>query len=64
MTVVHLITVGELKKLLEPYDDDAVVSFGDYDFQRLYQKYDNEVEIKLNPISDYELGLGETDPND
>ncbi len=53
MTVVQLITVGDMKKLLEQYDGDMYPGFGDYDFQRFYQKYDTEVEVELISISDY-----------
>ncbi|NOQ90833.1 MAG: hypothetical protein GQ549_07790 [Gammaproteobacteria bacterium] len=42
-----------MKKMLEKYDDDFCLSFGDYEFQRLYKKHDTEVEVKLIPIIDH-----------
>ena len=61
MTVVQLIIVGDMKKLLEQYDDDMYLRFGDYEFQRLYQKYDTEVEVELIPISDYIVSYDDKD---
>jgi len=64
MTVVKLITVGEMKKLLDQYDDDLGLDFGDYEFKRLKHKTGMLVDVELTPISDYELGFGEIDPDD
>lgn len=64
MTVMNLITVGEMKKLLEQYDDDLALCFGDYEFKRLNHKTGMLVDVELTPISDHEFGFGESDPDD
>jgi len=33
MTVVRLITIADFKKLLDRYDDDMALDFGDFEFQ-------------------------------
>ena len=35
MATMALITVGQMKEMLEQYDDDLGLDFGDFEFQRL-----------------------------
>jgi len=56
MTTVALITIGQMKELLNQYDDDMALDFGDYEFQGISQN-DNVVDIELKLIADHEAGF-------
>jgi len=53
MTVVRLITIADFKKLLDRYDDDMGLDFGDFEFQGLRRSRDMMVKVKLKEITDY-----------
>ena len=42
------ITVGDLKRMLETHDDDAVLSFSGLDFYRLKQRGPKLVQVEFN----------------
>jgi len=52
-----LITVGQLKEMLEQYDDDLGLDFGDFEFQRLALNNENLVDVELKQVADHEAGF-------
>lgn len=60
MAAMALITVGQMKEMLEPYDDDLGLDFGDYEFQRLSLNNENLVNVELKLVADHEAGFMNT----
>ena len=60
MATMALITVGQMKKMLEQYDDDLGLDFGDYEFQRLSLNNENLVNVELKLVADHEAGFMNT----
>jgi len=57
MATMALITVGQLKEMLEQYDDDLGLDFGDFEFQRLALNNENLVDVELKQVADHEAGF-------
>ena len=60
MATMALITVGQMKEMLEQYDDDLGLDFGDYEFQRLSLNNENLVNVELKLVADHEAGFMNT----
>jgi len=60
MATTALITVGQMKEMLEQYDDDLGLDFGDYEFQRLSLNNENLVNVELKLVADHEAGFMNT----
>ncbi len=54
MATIALITVGQMKEMLEQYDDDLGLDFGDYEFRRLSLNNENLVNVELKLVADHE----------
>jgi len=46
-----------MKEMLEQYDDDLGLDFGDFEFQRLALNNENLVNVELKPIAGHEAGF-------
>ena len=57
MATMALITVGQMKEMLEQYDDDLGLDFGDFEFQRLALNNENLVNVELKLVADHEAGF-------
>ena len=57
MATVALITVGQMKEMLEQYDDDLGLDFGDFEFQKLTLNSKNLVNVELKPVADHEASF-------
>ena len=57
MATIALITVGQMKEMLERYDDDVGLDFGDFEFQRLALNNEKLVDVELKPVADHEAGF-------
>jgi len=49
-----------MKEMLEQYDDDLGLDFGDYEFQRLSLNNENLVKVELKLVADHETGFMNT----
>ena len=54
MATIALITVGQMKEMLEQYDDDLGLDFGDFEFQKLTLNNENLVNVELKLVADHE----------
>ncbi len=57
MATIALITVGQMKEMLEQYDDEDALDFGDFEFQRLALNNEKQVDVELKLVADHEAGF-------